>query len=201
MTDMTKPSLKRIIELHELLDSFAAIERVIHIKRRGKFELESDTEHSYNLAMTAWFIADHFPEIDKDKVIKLGLVHDLVEIHAGDTFAFAEQEHLDSKAAREAAAQKLLAEDWKDFPDLHAAIQEYEERETPEARFVYALDKLMPMFTIYLNEGRTWHEHNLSLDRLHNEKKHKVQVSPEISPYVDELYELLLKSPHLLPKP
>lgn len=196
---MNKPAIERLLQFHKLLDSFAAIERIIHIKRRGNYVQESDTEHSYNLAMTAWFIAASFPELNKDTVIKLALIHDLVEIHAGDTFAYAEQPLLDNKAEREAAAQKKLSEEWPDFPDLHTGIAEYESLSTPEACFVYALDKLMPVFVIYLNEGHTWKTRNLTLERLAKEREKKVLVSPEIAPYWDTLYKLLLNSPDLLP--
>lgn len=201
--DMTqggrKPSIKRVLELQKLLNSFADIQRVVHIKRHGTYALETDTEHSYDLAMTAWFLAEYFPELDTHKVIKLALVHDLVEIYAGDTFAFADQKVLASKSAREAAAQKRLAEEWQDFPSLHACIQEYETRKTPEACFVYALDKLMPMMVIYLHEGYTWRDKKLSLQRLYTEKMTKVIVSPEITAYWHKLHQLLLEAPHLFP--
>jgi putative hydrolase of HD superfamily len=196
---MAKPDVGRLIEFHRLLNEFAQIERVIHLKRHGKSELESDTEHSFNLAMTAWFIAEYFPELDKGKVIQLALVHDLVEVHAGDTFAFAEQAQLDSKAEREAAAQKQLTTEWPDFKGMHKAIAEYETRHTPEARFVYAMDKIMPVLTIYLNEGLTWHEKQISLERLHKEKMAKMTAFPEVLVYWEELYELLRNSPELFP--
>ena len=197
---MIKPDLQRLLDLHELLNKFAAIERIVHIKRANRQTLESDTEHSYNLAMTAWFIADYFPNLDKNKVIALALVHDLVEVHAGDTFAFADKELLDSKSDREEAARQQLIKEWEDFPDLHTQIEEYEARQSPEACFVYALDKIMPMLAIYLNEGHTWHQENLTLDRIHNEKSKKIRLSPEIAPYWEELYDLLINSPELIAK-
>jgi putative hydrolase of HD superfamily len=196
---MAKPNIQRLIEFHMLLNEFAQIERIIHVKRRGKTELESDTEHSFNLAMTAWFLAEYFPGLDKGKVVQLALVHDLVEIHAGDTFVFAEQALLDSKAEREAAAQERLATEWPDFKGLHTAIAEYESRKTAEARFVYAMDKIMPVLAIYLNEGLTWHEKQISLERLHTEKMTKMAAFPEALEYWEELYELLRNSPELFP--
>jgi putative hydrolase of HD superfamily len=74
----------------------------------GKYIQENDTEHSYNLAMTAWYLAAYFPELDKNKLIRYALVHDLVEIHAGDTFAFGDAKHIASKSEREAAALNQL---------------------------------------------------------------------------------------------
>lgn len=196
---MKKPSIERILELQELLNTFASIERIVHVKRHGTHVQETDTEHSYNLAMTAWFLADYFSKLNKAAVIRLALVHDLVEIHAGDTFAYGEQAMLDSKAAREAAAQKQLATDWKDFPDMHHAITEYEVRQSPEACFVYALDKIMPMMAIYLNEGHSWHKHDITLERVKVEKLHKIASSPEIAKYWDALCELLEQRPDLIP--
>lgn len=182
-----------------MLNSFAEIERIVHIKCHNQNVLESDSEHSYNLAMTAWFVAEYFPDLDTGKVVQLAMVHDLVELHAGDTFVFADQEMLDSKPEREAAAQKRLAKDWPDFEGMHAAITEYESHETAEARFVYALDKIMPMFAVYLNNGFTWHEKQISLERLNTEKRTKMSAFPEVIPYWDELYELLSKMPELFP--
>lgn len=194
---MQQPSITRLIEFHKLLNSFAEIERIVHIKRHGDHVLESDAEHAYNLTMMAWFLADYFPSLDKDKALKLALVHDLVEIHAGDTYVFADQTHLDSKQAREEAARQTLAKDWPDFPDLHHAIAEYEALRTPEACFVYALDKIMPMFAIYLNDGFTWHEKQITLERLDTEKRHKMAVSPQVLPYWEALHTMLKEQPEL----
>ncbi|HSX30305.1 MAG TPA: HD domain-containing protein [Candidatus Saccharimonadales bacterium] len=196
---LRKPDIKRLIEFHKLLNKFAEIERIIHIKRRDQVILESDAEHTYNLAMMAWFLADYFPELNKNKLIELALVHDLVEIYAGDTYVFAKQEHLDSKQAREDAARRTLIKEWADFPTLHTSIAEYETLKTAEARFVYALDKVIPNLTVLLSDGLTWHEKQVSLKQLDADKRRKVSVSPEIAPYWDALHQLLLKQPHLFP--
>lgn len=160
--------------------------------------LESDTEHSYNLAVTAWFLADHFPELDKNLVIKLALVHDLVEIHAGDTYAFADKALLDSKMAREAAALEQLKTEWADFPDMIEHIILYEKLIAPEAKFVYALDKIMPIITIYINDGHTWKQNDISVANLRAVKASKIVQSKEIIPYYDDLMALLEESPHLI---
>lgn len=194
---MSQPDINRLIEFHKLLNSYAEIERVVHIKRHGNVELESDTEHSYNLAMTAWLVAEYFPELDNGKVLKLALVHDLVEIHAGDTFIFAEQEMLDSKKSREARAQKQLQKDWPDFPELQQIITDYETLASPEARFVYAFDKLMPMITVYLNDGITWREKEMALERLDAEKTQKMKVAPEVYKYWKEMHKMLVAKPEL----
>lgn len=195
---MSKPDIHRLLELQKLLTQFSQIERMTHRKHKDAHIYENDTEHSYNLALTAWFLAPHFPELDRDLIIRLALVHDLVELHAGDTYIYGSAEELATKAEREAAALKQLAKDWPDFPEVTQLIHDYEKRDLPEAKFVYALDKIMPIMLIYIHEGYTWKQKNITADMLYEAKHQKVALSPEIKPYFDELYELLLRSPQFI---
>ena len=133
--------------------------------------------------MTGWFLAQYFPELNIHTVIQLGLVHDLLELYAGDTHVYGETSALDTKAAREAAAIDRLIREWPDFPDMLDAIHAYEARTSNEAKFVYALDKLMPMFLNYLNHGQTWQEEGITLARVKAEKEAKIPISPEIYAY------------------
>jgi len=191
---MTKPTIQRLIEFHSLLLKFQAIERVTHVP--DAFRAENDTEHSYNLALTAWFLADYFPKLDRDLVIRYALIHDLVEIHAGDTYVYADKAILDTKKEREAAALKQLQQDWPDFPALTEHITAYETHSSEEAKFVYALDKIMPIMVIFLGKGYTWQKEHITLDQLHRIKHEKVAVSAQIKPYYEELYNLLLDHQH-----
>lgn len=193
-----KADVHRLIELQKLLSSFSQIERMVHRKHSGKFVLENDTEHSYNLAITAWYLAQQFPELNRDVVIRYALVHDLVEIHAGDTYIYGSKESLASKKQREDDALKKLKAEWVDFPDMNETIESYEKKADPESRFVYALDKLMPMMLVYIHEGYSWKEQNVTVDMLHKSKRNKVDVSPEVLPYYEELYKLLLSKPDLI---
>jgi putative hydrolase of HD superfamily len=200
MTD--KPDIHRLLEFQRLLQQFQAIERVNHtIQPRRQ---ENDTEHSYNLAMTAWYLAGHFPDLDRDEVIRFALVLDLVEVHAGDTSIYGDQASIDSKQARETKAleqlENELENDWKDFPDMAATIHAYEQRSSEESKFVYALDKIMPIMLIYLGDGYTWQQEGIPHERLHEAKRHKVAVSEGINDYYRQLHDLLLTSPHLFPK-
>jgi putative hydrolase of HD superfamily len=193
-----QPDIHRLLELQKLLAAFSQVERVAHRNHLGTFIAENDTEHSYNLAITGWFLTQWFPKLDKNKVITYGLVHDLVEVHAGDTYIYASQEEIDSKIEREAAALKKLEKDWADFKDLTQTIQEYERREDAESRFVYALDKIMPIMLIYIHDGYSWKKEGVTAKMLHDAKIHKIKLSPEIQPYFDELYTLLLSRPDLI---
>ena len=76
-------------------------------------------------------------------------------------------------------------------------MHEYEERATNEAKFVYTLDKVMPVVLNYLQKGRGWHKHKITLGQLHDTKKEKVQTDPRIHEYYKQLYTLLLEQPDL----
>jgi putative hydrolase of HD superfamily len=194
---MATPDINRLIDLQKLLLTFSQIERIIHREHHGKIVQENDTEHSYNLTMTAWFLSQYFPELDKDLLIRYALAHDMVEVHAGDTYVFADAATLASKTDREHAAFKQLQTEWHDFPDLLEAIESYEKRESPEAKFVYALDKIIPVMTILINDGYTWKHEHITPEQLDSIKRTKVALSPEISPYYDELYELFMSNRQL----
>jgi len=138
-----RPELSRVIELQSFLHNFHSIERVIHFSKSSE-RRETDTEHSYTLAIISWYLAQYFTELDTNLCIRYALVHDLVEIHAGDTFVFGEKSMLESKAKREQLALEKIKNDWADFPELTADMQAYENLNNPESCFVYALDKIVP---------------------------------------------------------
>jgi len=182
-----------------LLD-FRAVKRRIHIKDDGQQVHENDAEHSYSLAMAAWYLSAYFPELDSNQIIKYALAHDLVEVHAGDTYAFADDTALNAKADKERRAAERLKNEWSDFVEIHEMIAAYEDRASPEAKFVYALDKIMPMLLNLLNDGYTWHKEHLTYQRLYDNKIAKIAVSPELEPYGKALFELMADHPELLPQ-
>lgn len=195
---MNRTDIVRLIEFQALLLQFSATERRLDVPPDFKKQ-ENDTEHSYNLAMAAWFLSKYFPELNRDKLIRLALVHNLVEIYAGDTYFYAEETERLSKIEREAKALRRLEAEWPDFPDLTATIHTYEQKDSAEAKFIYALDKIMPIMVIYLGEGHTWRKEGITHNRLHSAKLPKVSVSPEITEYYEQLHRLLLEHPHYFP--
>ena len=186
-------SLKSLLSFALILGELQMVERVIRV--RGGDRWENDVEHSYSLAMLAWYILDtkKLP-LDRDRVFRYALAHDLVEVYAGDTYLYSEDEELlASKPERERlAAERLLAE-FPEVPEMHEAIRGYVKKEDAESRFVYALDKIEPMIKIYLDGGRTWKEKEITLEMAYKSKKDKVALSPEIQSYFDELMTLLRK--------
>lgn len=139
------------------------IDRLKHILRRtslvGGERRENSAEHSWHLAVMAMVLADYANEpVDLLHTVKMLLVHDIVEIDAGDTFAYDVQANLDKEAREQAAADRifgLLPADQRD--ELCALWEEFDAQQTPEARFATALDRMSPALQNYQNDGGTWH--------------------------------------------
>lgn len=193
-------NIHRLLELQQLLLAFSQVDRVIHRRHTDVFIQENDTEHSYNLAMTAWYLAQYYPDLDRDKLIRYALAHDLLEVHAGDTYIYGSKEMIESKQEREHKALQTLERNWRDFDDMLKTIHAYEQKKDAESRFVYALDKIMPIMLIFINDGYSWKKAGVTLEMLYEAKHEKIQQSPEILPYFEELYELLLSRPDLIKK-
>lgn len=183
--------LQRLLEFSRILNELQKVERVIRVHQSDRWE--NDQEHSYSLAMLAWYICEtNKLPLDREKVFQYALAHDLVEVYAGDTYLYSEDRTLlDSKPERERQAAERLIQEFPEIPMLHAAISGYVTKADPESRFVYALDKIEPVLKIYLDGGRTYREKKVTLEMLYKSKKDKVALSPEIQPYFDELIELL----------
>lgn len=134
----------------------------------GNHRPENTAEHSWHLALFALVLAEHADDpVDLARVLAMVVLHDLVEIDAGDTFAYDDGAH-DDKAEREAAAADRL---FGLLPDdqgraLRALWEEYEAAETPDARFAMAVDRLQPVLVNAANGGRTWREHGITPDRV-----------------------------------
>ena len=135
---------------------------------------ENSAEHSWHLAMMALVLAEHANEtVDLLHTLKLLLIHDIVEIDAGDTYAYDDHSH-DGKLERERSAANrifgLLPRD--QAAEMTALWEEYEAQQTPEARFALALDRLMPFFHNYYTGGITWRENRVT----------KAQVEDRMTP-------------------
>ncbi len=180
------PSMDRLAELQQLIADFAKVERVPHLADTGR--RENDVEHSYGLAMTCWYLHDKIPaELDLSKILQYALSHDIVELHAGDTYAF-DTEAMKTKDARERDALVKLRADWPDFEAITQFAEGYMNRENEEAKFVKAVDKLLPvlMFELTNNPKKAWQDRNISLEK-ERENKVTIHVSEKLSPYYEKL--------------
>ncbi|WP_374688344.1 HD domain-containing protein [Promineifilum sp.] len=143
------------------------IDRLKHVLRRSRLadgsRQENSAEHSWHLAVAALLLAEHADRpVDLARVVKMALIHDIVEIDAGDTFFYDAIGALD-KADREARAADrlfgLLPPD--QTTELRALWDEFEARRTPEACFAYALDRFLPLLHNYLTGGQPWRQHGV----------------------------------------
>lgn len=191
---------KRMLDLQAMFNQFSAIKRMIYLpddeSLGRKDQRENDVEHSYHLAMHAWYLCSVFPELDQSKVIRYALAHDLVEIQAGDVMAIGRTQHEQAdKDAREAAALKQLQSDWPDFADMTNTIVDYEKQSDPEAIFVKALDKTMPILHQIASDGKTWKKYDLDRKTVIENKNVKTAPSPEITAIWQEFKDQIMNHP------
>ena len=129
---------------------------------------ENDAEHAWHLALMTILLSDYANEnIDVLKTVTMLLIHDIVEIDAGDTYAYDEEAKKTQKDREEKAAERifgLLPEDQGET--LKGLWQEFEEQKTPEARFARTMDNLQPMMLNHVTDGKAWVEHGVYLDQI-----------------------------------
>ncbi|RAP73511.1 HD domain-containing protein [Paenibacillus montanisoli] len=165
------------------------VDKLKQIERKTKIiggaRQENDAEHSWHLAMMALILQDHANlDVDLLKVIKMLLVHDLVEIDAGDTFAYDTKGHED-KLEREMKAAKrifgLLPQEQE--AELMGLWLEFEQKESAEAKFAGSLDRLQPMVINHLNNGDTWQKYGITSGQVLNRNREIANGSEKLWDY------------------
>jgi putative hydrolases of HD superfamily len=155
-------------KIEDQVNFLLEIDKLKHIMRRTKLfdgsRYENDVEHSWHLAMMALVLAEHAKDrVDVCKVMKMALIHDIVEIDAGDYFFYNEVGSDDKKVAEERAAERIfgmLPE--SQAREMTALWEEFEERRTAEAKFAAALDRFEPLMQNYLTHGYTWRKYGIT---------------------------------------
>lgn len=152
---------------------------------------ENDAEHSWHLALMAVLLKEYSnEEVDLAKVVPMVLIHDLVEIDAGDTYAYDEA-GAETKRERETKAADrifgMLPQDQcKWFRELW---EEFEAYETPEAKFAHVLDNCQPLLLNDASNGRSWAEHGVRKSQIYKRNEHTSEGSVEIWEYMKELID------------
>lgn len=158
--------------LRQQLDFLIEMDRLKHVLRRSPLvdgsRVENSAEHSWHLGLMAMTLAEYANEpVDVTHVMKMVLVHDIVEIDAGDTYAYDPGAN-HGKAERERRAAErlfgLLPADQR--AELLALWEDFEARQTAEARFANALDRLIPLLHNYLNQGRVWRANSVTVQQV-----------------------------------
>lgn len=146
---------------------------------------ENDAEHAWHLAMMAYLLQEYAEEeIDVTKTMIMVLIHDLVEIDAGDTYAYDEKGNLDKREREVKAADRifpLLPSDQAE--ELRALWEEFEANQTPEAKFAHTLDNLQPLLLNDASGGKSWREHQVTLDKVLKRNQYTMQGSSTLWDY------------------
>jgi putative hydrolases of HD superfamily len=165
---------------------------------------ENSAEHSWHLALMAAVLGDHAPAgTDLGRVTAMLLIHDLVEIDAGDLFVYAgEQAQARQEDAERAAADRLFALlPAAQAAEFRARWDEFEERRTPEAKFARALDRLQPMLANYQLGGGTWRAHGITADQVLGKVALIEDGSATLGRYARELVQSAVDQGFLAPAP
>lgn len=164
---------QQIQRLQQQIEFIMEIDKLKQIIRRSRItgvkRLENDAEHSWHIAVMAILLSEHAndPSVDLKKVLRMLLIHDLVEIDAGDTFAYDVEGHKDKQEREEKAAQRIFgllpANQAEEYRQLW---HEFEERISPEAQYAVAMDRLQPLLLNYFNEGYSWKQNEISSEQV-----------------------------------
>jgi putative hydrolase of HD superfamily len=163
---------------------------------------ENDAEHSWHLALMVVVLAEYAAseEIDLLRVLKMVLVHDLVEIDAGDTFVYDDQRSQDKADRERRAADRIFAILAPDqATELRGLWEEFEARRTPESRFAAALDRLQPLLHNYYTQGRAWQTHGITSEQVVAQNRHMIEGAPELWKYAENLITSAVEEGFLSP--
>jgi putative hydrolases of HD superfamily len=184
--------------LRRQLEFLLEVDRLKQVFRRsyliGVDRNENSAEHSWHIAVAAMVLAEYSKEkIDVSRVIRLVLVHDLVEIDAGDTFIYDDAGNAAKAAKERAAAERVFGllpeEQAQEFKNLWL---EFENRQTAEAKFAFALDRLMPILHNAFTQGRSWKEHGIRQEQALSKNRQMDDGAPELWRAARTLIEQLL---------
>ena len=181
--------LQKQLDFSLEIDKEKNIFRQTHLSGHGRNE--NDAEHAWHMAIMAYLLREYSNEpVDAAKVMLMCLIHDIVEIDAGDTYAY-DEEGLKTQKAREDAAKErifsLLPDDQK--KELSSLFDEFESSETPEAKFAHAIDNLQPLILNNSNDGSDWKEHGVSASQIYGRQKKTAEGSRKLFEVTDQIIQ------------
>lgn len=183
-----------IVEVDRLKEIFR--QTVLVHSRRA----ENDAEHSWHLCLIVITLAEHanWPQLDVLRVLRMLILHDLVEIDAGDTFAYDTKGMADQHAREAVAADRifgLLPPD--QAREFRALWDEFEARQTPESKFAAAVDRFQPMLLNSRTEGAAWRKHGVTRDRVLARNSYIAEGSVALWEYARQMIEETVAAGHL----
>lgn len=193
-TERLTQQVRFILEVDRLKEIFR--QTLLTQSRRS----ENDAEHSWHLCLMVLVLAEHAnaPSLNVLRVLKMLLLHDLVEIDAGDTFAYDEKRRADQHARETKAAERifgLLPPD--QAAEFRALWDEFELRETTEAKFAAAMDRFQPMLLNCATAGAAWKKHDVTSDRVISRNRHIAEGADSVWAYAAEMIKQAVAAGHL----
>ena len=190
--------LRKQMEFALEIDKEKNIFRQTHLSNHGRNE--NDAEHAWHMAIMAYLLREYSNEpIDIGKVMLMCLIHDIVEIDAGDTYAYDLEGQKTQKAREEAAKERIfsmLPEDQK--LELSSLFDEFEAYETPEAKFAHAMDNLQPLMLNDSNDGADWREHRVHSSQVYGRQSKTRRGSQKLYELVDQLIQKNIKKGNIM---
>lgn len=189
--------LKKQLDFALEIDKEKNIYRQTHLSGHGRNE--NDAEHAWHMAVMAYLLREYAnEEVDITKVMLMCLIHDIVEIEAGDTYAY-DAENLKTQKAREDAAKEklysLLPEDQK--REFTALFDEFEEYKTPEAKYAHAMDNLQPLILNDSNNGGDWKEHDVTAEQVYGRQRKTSLGSEKLFEVTDQIIQKHIRKGNL----
>ena len=176
------------------------VDKLKHVLRQtilmDRSRRENSAEHSWHIALLVPVLAEYSKDTDIDlfHVMKMLVIHDLVEIDAGDTYCYDDQGRQDQHQREETAADRifgLLPAD--QVAEFRVLWDEFEKRETAESRFANALDRVQPFLHNYFTDGQTWQENNINSRQVHARMRPVKAGAPDLWHYVNTLIDDAVK--------
>ena len=185
MTERLKKQLDFALEIDKEKNIF----RQTHLSNHGRNE--NDAEHAWHMAIMAYLLREYSNEpVDIGKVMLMCLIHDIVEIEAGDTYAY-DEEGKKTQALREKQAKEhlfgMLPND--QASELMALFEEFEAYETAESKFAHSMDNLQPLMLNNSNGGSDWREHGVSAEVVYGRQKQTRRGSETLYEVVDQIIQ------------
>ena len=189
--------------LEQQLQFIVEIDKVKNIFRQtylaDKNRKENDAEHSWHIALMAYLLQEYAEEpVDVGRVMLMVLIHDLVEIDAGDTYAY------DIKAAETKKDRELSAADriFRMLPEdqgihLRELWEEFEEYQTADAKYAHLLDNFQPLLLNDASDGKSWEEHGVKKSQIYKRNQHIGETSMEIWNCMQEIVEKHIQKGHV----
>lgn len=192
-TEEMDDRLRRQLEFALEIDKEKNVFRQTHLSGHGRNE--NDAEHAWHMAVMAYLLREYANEsVDISKVMLMCLIHDVVEIDAGDTYCY-DEDGLKTQQDRENAAKErlysILPEDQKE--ELILIFDEFEANETAEAKYAHAMDNLQPLILNHSNGGSDWKEHKVSAEQVYGRQSKTKLGSEKLFEYTDEIIKEHIK--------